>query len=90
MFLLSSVITGLLAGWLAGKILRGHGFGPPMDMGLGIVGGVSGGLLRESPGFSVNSSLLLASLIAIVCVAVASAFSIFVNSRLSQIKVASR
>jgi len=37
------IIVGLIAGWAAGKIMRGGGYGAVMDIVLGIVGAVSGG-----------------------------------------------
>ena len=37
------VIVGLIAGWAAGKIMKGGGYGTVMDIVLGIVGGVVGG-----------------------------------------------
>ncbi len=38
-----SIIIGAIAGWLAGKIMKGGGFGLVMNMVLGIIGGVVGG-----------------------------------------------
>jgi uncharacterized membrane protein YeaQ/YmgE (transglycosylase-associated protein family) len=38
-------IVGLIAGWLAGKVMKGGGFGVLMDIVLGIVGAVVGGWL---------------------------------------------
>src|ERR1700685_2722129 len=38
------IFIGLLAGWLAGKIARGRGFGCLTDIVLGLVGAVLGGL----------------------------------------------
>ena len=37
------IIIGAIAGWLAGKIMKGGGFGLLMNMVLGIIGGVVGG-----------------------------------------------
>ena len=37
------IIIGAIAGWLAGKIMKGGGFGLVMNMVLGIIGGVVGG-----------------------------------------------
>jgi uncharacterized membrane protein YeaQ/YmgE (transglycosylase-associated protein family) len=37
------VVIGLIAGWLAGKIARGRGFGCITDIVLGIVGSFIGG-----------------------------------------------
>jgi uncharacterized membrane protein YeaQ/YmgE (transglycosylase-associated protein family) len=39
------VVVGLIAGWAAGKIMRGGGYGTVMDIVLGIVGAVVGGWL---------------------------------------------
>ena len=39
------VLVGLIAGWAAGKIMKGGGYGAVMDIVLGIVGAVVGGWL---------------------------------------------
>jgi uncharacterized membrane protein YeaQ/YmgE (transglycosylase-associated protein family) len=39
------VVVGLIAGWAAGKIMKGGGYGAVMDIVLGIVGAVVGGWL---------------------------------------------
>jgi uncharacterized membrane protein YeaQ/YmgE (transglycosylase-associated protein family) len=39
------IIIGLIAGWAAGKIMKGGGYGPVMDIVLGIVGAIVGGWL---------------------------------------------
>jgi uncharacterized membrane protein YeaQ/YmgE (transglycosylase-associated protein family) len=39
------IIVGLIAGWAAGKIMRGGGYGALVDIILGIVGAVVGGWL---------------------------------------------
>ncbi len=39
------IVVGLIAGWAAGKIMKGGGYGTVMDIVLGIVGGVVGGWL---------------------------------------------
>ncbi|HEY6373544.1 MAG TPA: GlsB/YeaQ/YmgE family stress response membrane protein [Candidatus Sulfotelmatobacter sp.] len=39
------VLVGLIAGWAAGKIMKGGGYGVAMDIILGIVGAVVGGWL---------------------------------------------
>ena len=40
--LIWAVVIGLIAGWLAGKVMKGRGYGVLMDIVLGIVGGVIG------------------------------------------------
>ena len=41
--LISWILVGLLAGWLAAKMMKGSGFGPLMDIVVGIIGAVIGG-----------------------------------------------
>ena len=45
MGLIAQILIGILAGWLAGKIMRGRGFGVLGDLLLGIVGSLLGGLV---------------------------------------------
>ena len=42
---LTFIITGLLAGWLAGIITRARGLGCLMDIVVGVIGAVIGGYL---------------------------------------------
>jgi len=43
--LIWKIVIGILAGFLAGKIMRGRGYGVLMDLLLGIVGSILGGTL---------------------------------------------
>jgi uncharacterized membrane protein YeaQ/YmgE (transglycosylase-associated protein family) len=43
--LIGWIIIGLIAGWLAGKIARGAGYGCITDIILGLVGSILGGWL---------------------------------------------
>ncbi len=52
MSLLWFLIIGALAGWLAGKITRGHGFGLLTNLLVGIVGAILGGLLFRLVGMT--------------------------------------
>jgi len=36
------LVIGLIAGWLAGKVMKGDGYGMGMDILLGICGGIIG------------------------------------------------
>jgi uncharacterized membrane protein YeaQ/YmgE (transglycosylase-associated protein family) len=44
------VVVGLIAGWAAGKIMKGGGYGAVMDIVLGIIGAVVGGWLLGAVG----------------------------------------
>jgi uncharacterized membrane protein YeaQ/YmgE (transglycosylase-associated protein family) len=59
------IIVGLIAGWAAGKIMRGGGYGPLMDIVLGIVGAVVGGWLLGALGIYAGG-LIGTILVAIV------------------------
>ena len=37
------IVVGLVAGWLAGKVMKGGGYGVLMDIILGIAGAILGG-----------------------------------------------
>lgn len=57
------MVLGLIAGWLAGKVSRGHGFGCIGDILLGLIGSVVGGWIFTKVGF-VHASTFLYSLAA--------------------------
>lgn len=39
------LVVGLIAGWAAGKVSRGHGFGLIGDLVVGLIGALAGGLI---------------------------------------------
>jgi uncharacterized membrane protein YeaQ/YmgE (transglycosylase-associated protein family) len=61
--LIGWLIIGLLAGWLAGKLARGRGFGCIGDIVLGLIGSVIGGWIFTQLGI-VHSNTFLYSLAA--------------------------
>ena len=56
--LILSLIVGAVAGWLAGTMMRGGGFGVVGNIVVGIVGGLIGGYLFPRLGFPGGSGLL--------------------------------
>ena len=48
MGLLSWLVVGLIAGWLAGQVMRGGGYGLLGDIVVGIVGALLGGFLASA------------------------------------------
>jgi uncharacterized membrane protein YeaQ/YmgE (transglycosylase-associated protein family) len=72
------ILLGLIAGWLAGKISRGRGFGCIGDILLGLVGSVLGGWIFESLGVVHSNtflySLAVATIGAVLLVSVAHLF----------------
>ncbi len=77
MGLLTWIIVGLIAGWLAGLVMKGGGYGVVGDIVLGIVGALLGGFLASSlfgvpnaiNGFNLTT-LLVAFIGAVIVVAI--------------------
>jgi uncharacterized membrane protein YeaQ/YmgE (transglycosylase-associated protein family) len=59
------VIVGLIAGWATGKIMRGSGYGPLMDILMGVAGAVVGGWIMRSLGFADQGGTIYTILVAI-------------------------
>ena len=68
------IIVGLVAGWLAGQVMKGGGYGVVVDIILGILGGLLGGwlfgLLGISAGGGMIGSIIVAFIGAVVLVAI--------------------
>ena len=60
------LLIGLIAGWLAGKVMRGGGFGLVGDMIVGVIGALLGGWLFGKLGISVGGGLIGAIIVAFV------------------------
>ena len=72
------LLLGLIAGWLAGKLARGRGFGCITDIILGLIGSFIGGWVFTKLGIFGGGflfSLAAATLGAIILVAIAHVFS---------------
>ncbi len=72
------MLVGLVAGWLAGKIARGRGFGCIADVVLGLIGSFLGGWVFAQLGIFGNGflySLAAATLGAVILVSIAHLFS---------------
>lgn len=52
------LIVGLVAGWLAGVLVKGGGFGLIGDLVVGVVGAFIGGFLFSFLGLSSNGGLI--------------------------------
>ena len=82
MGILAWIIVGLIAGWLAGLVMKGGGYGVIGDIILGIVGALIGGFLASAifgvpnavNGFNLTS-ILVAFIGAVILVAIVRAVS---------------
>jgi len=54
MWVIWSILIGILAGWLAGQIVKGHGMGVWVDLIVGIIGSLLGGFIFGLLGLSAN------------------------------------
>ncbi len=52
------IIIGGIAGWLAGKIMKGGGFGLVMNIVLGIIGSMVGGWVFNFLGLSTDGGTI--------------------------------
>jgi uncharacterized membrane protein YeaQ/YmgE (transglycosylase-associated protein family) len=66
------VVVGLIAGWVAGKVMKGGGYGVLVDIVLGILGGVVGGwvfgLLGLGPAHGLIGSIIVSFVGAVILV----------------------
>jgi uncharacterized membrane protein YeaQ/YmgE (transglycosylase-associated protein family) len=77
MGILSWIIVGLIAGWLAGLVMRGGGYGVLGDIIIGIVGALVGGFLASAlfnipdPLSGINiTSIFIAFIGAVIMIAI--------------------
>jgi uncharacterized membrane protein YeaQ/YmgE (transglycosylase-associated protein family) len=68
------IVVGLIAGWLAGQVMKGGGYGVLVDIILGILGGVLGGwvfgLLGIWPGGGIVGAIIVSFVGAVILVAI--------------------
>ena len=68
--LLIILVVGLIAGWLAGLIIRGFGFGLVANIGIGVIGALVGSWLLPRlgihPGSGIAASIVVATIGALV------------------------
>src|ERR1700690_2625906 len=75
---LSWIVIGLLAGWIAGHLTRGRGFGGVVNVVLGLIGAVVGGWIFTRLGIVALGfwgSLAAATVGAVLLVAIARLFA---------------
>jgi uncharacterized membrane protein YeaQ/YmgE (transglycosylase-associated protein family) len=73
------LVVGAVAGWIAGELMRGRGFGIVGNIIVGIVGAIIGGLLFDAldfaPGLGLIGSLIMALVGAIILLFIIGLFS---------------
>jgi uncharacterized membrane protein YeaQ/YmgE (transglycosylase-associated protein family) len=66
MYVMSWIILGAVAGWIAGRSLKGNEYGPWMDIIMGIAGALAGGFLIQYAGFPGRFEIVSTTLSAIL------------------------
>jgi uncharacterized membrane protein YeaQ/YmgE (transglycosylase-associated protein family) len=60
------LVIGAIAGWLAGKLVKGGGFGLVGDIVVGIIGAVIGGWLAGTLGIHIGSGFISSVITAVI------------------------
>ena len=60
------LVIGAIAGWLAGQVVKGGGFGLIVDIIVGIVGAVIGGFLAGALGISTGGGIIGSIIVAFI------------------------
>jgi len=66
MGILAWIVVGLIAGWLAGQVMKGGGYGMVADIILGLLGGVLGGWIFEKLGVSTGGGMIGSIIVAFI------------------------
>jgi len=60
------IVIGLVAGWLAGQLMKGGGYGVVGDIVVGVLGALLGGWLFSALGISSGGGLIGALVVATI------------------------
>jgi uncharacterized membrane protein YeaQ/YmgE (transglycosylase-associated protein family) len=52
-----AIVIGLIAGWIAGKVMRGRGYGILADIVLGLIGAIIGNWMFARLGIETSGAL---------------------------------
>ena len=78
MYLLAWIVIGAVVGWGTGRVFQGNGYGPFMDILMGVGGAVVGGLLMRSAGYG---GTVITALVAMVGAVLVTMLAAYVNGR---------
>ena len=81
MYFIALILVGAVVGWGAGRGFQGNGYGPFMDILMGVGGAVVGGLLMRSAGFVGYGGTVIPALVAMVGAVLVTVLSAYVNGR---------
>jgi uncharacterized membrane protein YeaQ/YmgE (transglycosylase-associated protein family) len=81
MYFLSWVIIGLITGWLTGKLVREGGYGPVVNVVMGIAGAVAGGFIARLASSPNQGGLAYTSFAAILGAAIVTGINAYASGR---------
>ena len=81
MYLLAWIVIGAVVGWGTGRVFQGNGYGPFMDILMGIGGAVVGGLAMRATGFVGYGGTVITALVAMVGAVLVTMLAAYVNGR---------
>jgi uncharacterized membrane protein YeaQ/YmgE (transglycosylase-associated protein family) len=81
MYLLAWIAIGAIIGWGTGKVFQGNGYGPLMDILMGVGGAVVGGLVTSSESLGGYGGTIITTLVAMVGAVLLAVFAAYVNGR---------
>ena len=81
MYFLSWIILGLITGWLTGRIVREGGYGPSVNIVMGVAGAVGGGSIMRLASSPVHGGVAYTSVAAILGAAILTAINAYASAR---------
>ncbi len=73
------LLIGLVAGWVAGEVMKNYGFGMAWELAIGVFAAVAGGYFFSQSGmnsYGLWGSLGIAALVAVVALALSKLYRI--------------
>src|SRR6266481_3906421 len=81
MYLLAWILVGAVVGWGAGRVFQGNGYGPFMDILMGVGGAVVGGFLIRTAGVGRYTGVIVTTMVAVIGAALVTVLTAYVNGR---------
>ncbi|HEX8814763.1 MAG TPA: GlsB/YeaQ/YmgE family stress response membrane protein [Terriglobales bacterium] len=60
------IVVGLIAGWLAGQVMKGGGYGTVVDIILGLLGGIVGGWVFGMLGIWTSGGIVASIIVSFI------------------------
>ena len=81
MYLLAWILVGAVVGWGAGRVFQGNGYGPFMDILMGVGGAVAGGFLIRTAAVGGYTGVIVTTMVAVIGAVLMTVLTAYVNDR---------